>query len=592
MVDYQGRQLGNYRLLQPLGRGGYAQVYLGEHVFLKRQAAIKVLHAAQLSDTELEAFLNEARTIARLEHPNIVRILDFGIEGYIPFLVMSYAPKGSLRDLYAGDRRPSLPTVVSYVKQIASALQHAHNEKQIHRDVKPENLLLGQNNEVLLTDFGIVTVAYSTSKPFQKTQDITGTIPYMAPEQIHGKPRPASDQYALGIIVYEWLCGERPFHGTLTELFSQHLFVPPPPLREKAPDIPADVEQVVLTALAKDPKDRFGSVTAFANALEQASSAVAPTIYVPPSRPSSPLPSLKPLLGSTLYTYRSPGWISTVAWSPDGKRIAFGTWDNTVQVWAARHRGDVSDQSAVYTYRGHAQVVKAVAWSPDGRRIASGSWDDTLQVWDATTGENALTCAGHAFQAEGLAWSPDGSRIATAHHDGTVLLWNVLNGSNIFTYRGHTDLAWAVAWSPEGKRIASASHDGTVQVWDALSGSNVFAYRGHAAPASAVAWSPDGKRIASTGRDGTVQVWDALNGSNVLIYRGHANWVSKVAWSPDSKYIASGAETVQVWDSITGESIFIYPGHSDWVNAVAWSPEGQRIASASDDQTVQVWQAV
>jgi eukaryotic-like serine/threonine-protein kinase len=124
---------------------------------------------------------------------------------------------------------------------VAEALQYAHQEQLIHRDVKPENMLLGRNNEVLLSDFGIAIMIQSSHQ--HQAQGTAGTVAYMAPEQLQGKPRPASDQYALGVIVYEWLCGDHPFHGTLAELYSQHLFVPPPPLHEKAPAIPLAVEQ-------------------------------------------------------------------------------------------------------------------------------------------------------------------------------------------------------------------------------------------------------------------------------------------------------------------------------------------------------------
>src|SRR3989440_8401152 len=116
-------------------------------------------------------------------------------------------------------------------------------------------MLLDRRNEILLSDFGISTVAQSSR--YQSTQDVIGTVAYMSPEQIQGKPRPASDQYSLGIVVYEWLSGSRPFHGSFTELCTQHMFAPLPPLREKVPTIPRDVEQVVTTALAKDPKQRF-----------------------------------------------------------------------------------------------------------------------------------------------------------------------------------------------------------------------------------------------------------------------------------------------------------------------------------------------
>src|SRR6266567_4638974 len=266
MADRIGQQLDNYRLTRLLGAGGFGQVYLAEHLYRPTQVAIKIL--PQLAQDDLHNFLIEARTF-RLKHPNIVQVLDFGVEGRIPFIVMEYAPNGTLRQRHPKGTRVPLPTIVSYIKQVASALQYAHDERLVHRDVKPENMLIGVQNQVLLSDFGIATIAHGTAS--QSVEAMAGTIPYMAPEQIQGHPRSASDQYSLGVVVYQWLCGDYPFHGTLTDVAMQHLTMPPPSLREKVPAISPDVEQVVTTALAKDPRQRFGSVLAFATALEQAS---------------------------------------------------------------------------------------------------------------------------------------------------------------------------------------------------------------------------------------------------------------------------------------------------------------------------------
>jgi ABC-type transport system substrate-binding protein/serine/threonine protein kinase len=270
MADRVGQQLGNYRLVSLLGQGGYAEVYLGQHVRLSLQAAIKVLHT-HLTGSEAEHFYQEAETIAKLTHPSIIRVFDFDVQDGTPFLVMDYAPHGSLRQRYPKGSLVPLPQILSYVKQMAAALQYAHDQKYIHRDVKPENMLIGQHQEVLLSDFGIATIAHSTSSLSAGTEGTSGTLAYMAPEQIEGHPRPASDQYALGVVVYEWLCGERPFEGSVSELIAQQLSMPPLPLRERVQAIPAEVEQVVLRALAKDPKARFASVADFARALEQAS---------------------------------------------------------------------------------------------------------------------------------------------------------------------------------------------------------------------------------------------------------------------------------------------------------------------------------
>jgi len=285
MTDRIGQQLGNYRLTRLLGQGGFAEVYLGVHVHLGIQAAIKLLHAPLALASEVEKFRVEAQTIVTLQHPNIVRILDFGVEAGTPYLVMDYAPNGSLRQRLPADTPLPAATILPYVMQVAGALQYAHEQKVVHRDVKPENMLMGSHQEVLLTDFGIAIVAQNTS--IQQTQGVAGTAAYMAPEQLQGKPRPSSDLYSLGVVIYEWLCGERPFQGGPLEVISQHVLTPPPPLREKVPGIPAAIEQVVLTALAKDPKERFGNVRAFANAFQQACRE-AGMVYVTSAQPIVP----------------------------------------------------------------------------------------------------------------------------------------------------------------------------------------------------------------------------------------------------------------------------------------------------------------
>src|SRR5437667_7187967 len=289
MTDRMGQQLGNYHLIRLLGHGGFADVYLGEHIHLNTLAAIKVLDARLTAD-EITQFRNEARTIARLEHPPIVRGLVFGVEDRLPFLVMSYAPNGTLRQRHPKGTRLSPGEVLPYIKQVADALQYAHNEKLIHRDVKPENMLLDRNNEILLSDFGLAMSAYSSSH--ESPRDVSGTIAYMAPEQARGKPRPASDQYALGIAVYEWLCGTRPFNGSYEEIAIQQVLNAPQALHEHEPTISPALEAVVLKALTKDPHQRFACVQDFASAFAQASQGTqSPVEILQPASPTTLLSS-------------------------------------------------------------------------------------------------------------------------------------------------------------------------------------------------------------------------------------------------------------------------------------------------------------
>jgi serine/threonine protein kinase len=177
-----------------LGQGGYAEVYLGQHVRLPLQAAIKVLHT-HLTGSEVERFQHEAETIARLAHPSIIRVLDYDVQQSVPFLAMDYAPGGSLRRRYPKGSQVPLPLLLAYVKQVAAALQYAHKNKVIHRDVKPENLLVGRQQEVLLSDFGLATLAQSTSQLSRSRQGPWAPLPTWLPS----RSRDTHDQPVTGM---------------------------------------------------------------------------------------------------------------------------------------------------------------------------------------------------------------------------------------------------------------------------------------------------------------------------------------------------------------------------------------------------------
>ena len=164
-----------------------------------------------------------------------------------------------------------MSTILPVVLQIASALQYVHNQGFIHCDVKPENMLLGTRHEIWLSDFGIALTSSAVGDKQFRTRELKGSAYYMAPEQISGGPLPASDQYALAVMVYQWLCGQHLFQGIGLQVCLQHLSIPPPLLRDRVPSISPAVERVVLKALSKDPYQRFAHVQEFAHALKRAS---------------------------------------------------------------------------------------------------------------------------------------------------------------------------------------------------------------------------------------------------------------------------------------------------------------------------------
>ncbi len=626
-IDRTGQQLGDYRLISSLELNRHSGVYLGEHVPNKHQCVVKVWQL-QLKDKLANSFLSQARGLTQLIHPHILRVRDAGIENLVPFLVMDYVPYVTLQQRTSRGIPKPLSDIIPLLQPLAEALQYAHNNGFLHKDIRPRHILLDRNNDALLSNFNIPALHQSDQQPNHlKAAQVSELLAYMPPEQMRGKAVPASDQYALAVVIYEWLIGDLPFHGSYGEIVNQQLHAQPPLLRKKVPTISSGIENVLLTALAKDPHKRFSSIMAFVQALQSEYASVhspaiaisrgevhprppAPMTPAPTSSPAAnntPIPSQKTKSGPSISRRAFVAGLVGVAALGGG-----AAWLGLSQKWSISSlSSDPTNTSgnqlvnsdlprgATLIYRGHPARVNTSAWSPDGKFIASASDDHTIQICDAKTGNTALTYRGHSAEVYALSWSPDGKYIASAGADKTVQVWNAGNGDLSRTYRGHSDQVNAVAWSANSKLIASGSDDHTVQVWNIASGEVAMIYSQHTAGVLTVAWSPNNTVIASGSWDNTVKAFSTIQtesfalGGTVFDYRGHTAEVYAVVWSPDGKRIASasGDKVVQVGNGINGATLFTYTGHNDVVHSVAWSPNGKYLASASADSTVQVWSA-
>lgn len=301
-------------------------------------------------------------------------------------------------------------------------------------------------------------------------------------------------------------------------------------------------------------------------------------------------------------------WVVAVAWEPDGTRIASSGGDGTVRIW------DAETGESLLTYRGHTQwfnkanlqaTIYTIAWDPEGLRIASAGYGKDVYVWNAATGQTLTLYQGHSGLVPyvfAIAWSPDGKQIASTCSsiglDKTVHLWDAATGQSLNRY--DVPSGWmpnfsvlSVAWSSDGTRIAAICGDKAIRVWDTETGNITSTYRFRSQSASHIAWSPNGRYLASAHTDHKVQIWDTFVGTNIRVYHEHTDSVRYVAWSPDGTSLATASNdrTVHIWEALTGKQIYIYRGHSDLATSVAWSPDGTRIASASNDKTVHIWQA-
>jgi len=241
-------------------------------------------------------------------------------------------------------------------------------------------------------------------------------------------------------------------------------------------------------------------------------------------------------------------------------------------------------------FTGHTGNVAGLAFSPDGRRVVSGSWDNTVRVWDVDTGNEIRCFEGHTAPVGSVAFSPDGNQVASGSTDRTVRVWEIESGRQIRSFEGHRDAVYGVAFCPEGQMVLSTGPEAAILLWDVSTGTVVRRLEGHVGPVGSVASSLDGRWAVSGGEDRTVRLWSTETGKETRRFEGHTDWVNTVAFSPDDRRVVSASSdaTVRVWDVETGEEVRRFD-EPDKVYAVAFSPIGDHVLSGCGDGTVRLW---
>jgi hypothetical protein len=289
------------------------------------------------------------------------------------------------------------------------------------------------------------------------------------------------------------------------------------------------------------------------------------------------------------------GTVSTVAFSPNGKLIASGSYDRSVKIW------EVGSGLLLQTLSGEMEAVYAVGFEANGKRIVLGGKDGVITVRDVENGQRVVrplrpevTYGWDVLPAViSLAIAPDGVRVAAGNADSTLKIWNDNTGAMLRVLNGHTDAVTSVVYSPDGKTIISGSADGTVRTWDAENGQALRVLKGHAGPIFAVAISSDGGRIAAAGSGDAVLIWSAVNFQQQQRLATQLSAVNALAFTRDGKRLAVGGTdaSIQIWDADAGQLLHSLTGHSGSIHALAVSPDGRRLASGSEDRTVGIWSA-
>jgi|SRR5262245_372398 len=284
--------------------------------------------------------------------------------------------------------------------------------------------------------------------------------------------------------------------------------------------------------------------------------------------------------------------IGGLAYSPEGKLLAFAGGDGVIRLW------DLAADKEVRRFEGHTGFIRTVEFSPDGKLLVSAGEDPNVFVWDVASGKELRRVGRHANNLRMAVFSPDGKAIASSGFDDHIGLWDAATGKQLLLFRAHPRVPYSVAFSPDGKTLASGGdREGTIRVWDAATGRPIRSWEAHRDSTASsvcvytVAYSPDGRLLATGGGDDAARVWEAATGKPVFKLDGHTGGVSRVAFAPDGRTLVTASHnfTAHLWETVTGQEIRKFGRHGRWVWGLAYSPLGQAVATAGDDGNVVVW---
>lgn len=625
------QRVGHFELVELIGCGAFGAVWKARDTRLGRWVAVKIPRKEYLDPKERQRFLRDAQLAAQIRHPGIVTVYEVGVEDDLIFIVCDLVEGASLADRLTGPRF-SPKEAALLCARVADALQHAHENGVIHRDLKPGNVMLDKQGAPHLIDFGL---AEWERPPVAVSLDgrLLGTPAYMSPEQAKGEALGGDrrmDIYSLGVVLFELLTGELPFRGNVRMMLMQVVADEPPAPRTLNSTIPRDIETICLKCLEKSPARRYSTAQEVSEELHRFLRGE-PILARPIGRISRSLrwchrnPVVAGLMttvaaaliigisASTYFAYcaekaRQEAWRRAQG-EVHAREIAEENMQGArVSALAARQAEDraVEKRHEAEAARQHEEEQRNRAeqnlyfsrialayqkWQVQDVQLAEDLLDlcpRALRNWEwdylkRLCHLELLTLRGHVGIVKGVWFSPDSSQVVSIGHDRTLRIWDAATGLEQAVHRGMVGHVVVYKWNSE--RFAAAM-SGKITIYDASTGLPVIERAG---PATPLGFSSDGRLLAAV-EGNSLLVLDFLGRQQARL-DGHIQPATSVSFGRDNKLLASAGDyTVRVWDLTNNkdrEAIKLV--HDAWVRSVVYSPDRTQIASGSSDQTVRLW---